>query len=115
MNFGDLITVFQTGTYAVTRRAPGTIGADGLVTPATASVFTITAFVVPGAPAEELQRNPEGMRTIQRRVIYTTTRLQDIGSPDVVSIDGSQWEVEGVADWSTPGGFYQVTLMKRGN
>lgn len=114
MNFAPNIAAFLTGTYTVTRRGPTTVGADGIADAATASTFTITASVQP-LRGRELQRLPEGLRVAERRKLYTSTSLKVIGAPDVVSIDGDDWEVESVENYSQLGNYYKVVVAKVGS
>jgi len=114
VNFASLATSsFNTGAYTVTRRGP-TTSVGGRATLAGSSTFTIQASVQ-ALSGRDLQRLPEGMRVQELRKLYTPTQLQAIGAPDVVSIDGSSWEVQTVEDWSGLGNFFKVIVQRVGD
>jgi hypothetical protein len=114
VNLTGVIASFATGTYVVTRRGPTTVGSDGRADLATSSTFSILASVQPMS-GRELQRLPEGMRVAERRVLFTATTLQVVGAPDVVRVDGEDWEVESVENWGPAiGSFCKATIAKVG-
>lgn len=113
MDFRPNILSFMTGTYVVTRRGPTLVGNDGRADVASSSTFSILAAVQP-MNGRELQRLPEGMRSAERKTVYTATLLQAIGAPDVISIGDAEWEVEVIEDWSQ-GLYYKATVAKVGD
>lgn len=111
MNFSGVLTAFKTGTYTVSRRTPTTVGPDGRADVADPTTLLIQASVEP-TKGRMLQRLPEGERVTEHRVLYTATRLQVIGDPDIVTIDGEDWEVESVSDWAL-GKFFAASLVRK--
>lgn len=95
MSFGSVF--FPTGTYTVTRTVRGTT-TNGRYTPGATSTLSIVADVqhVSGNALRDL---PEGMRSEETRIVYTTTALiaQTLANdPDVIAIDGDNWRVNRV-------------------
>lgn len=114
MDFSGTLARFATGTYTVTRHTPTVAGTDGRAVPGTSSTFDISASVQ-ALNGRDLQILTEGMRVGERRKLYTSTRLQAIGAPDVVRIGADDWQVEGVEDWNDLGAFFKVLVVKVGN
>jgi hypothetical protein len=90
------------GNYQVTRRTAGTF-LKGIAQPTTDTLITIQASVQP-ATGEDLLRLPEGRRSNQTRVVFTTTQLytgdqSDTFASDLISINGDPWEVQHVEEW----------------
>lgn len=107
MDLVGLVESFATGTYEVSRRAAATF-LRGVAVPASPQTFAIRASVQP-AGGKDLLRLPEGRRTNETRVIFTTTQLYtgDQGSAyeaDVVTVDGEGWEIQHCEDWVQAGG-----------
>lgn len=106
---------FQTGSYTVTRRAAPGVVPDGRMHASASSTLTIQASVQP-MNGRELQRLPEGARVAERKNVYTRTLLQVNGAPDVVTIDGRDYEVESIQDYVGFGAdFYKVTVARVGD
>lgn len=114
MNLSGVVTSLASGTYTVKRRGPTTVGSDGRADTAASSTFSVTASVQPMS-GRELQRLPEGLRVAERRNFFTTTALQVTAAPDVVSIDGEDWEVESVQAWGTLGAYFLAVVAKVGS
>jgi hypothetical protein len=97
----DLIESFATGTYTVTRRAAAAFVIGRAGTPGT-STLAIRASVYP-ATGRDLQRLPEGRRSLETRTLHTTTQLlvatEGGNNCDLVTIDGQQWEVQMCETW----------------
>lgn len=113
MNAAALISRFQTGTYTVTRRAAATYVAGRVVAGAT-STFTITASIQ-SASGRDLLRLPEGRRSTDTQVVYTTTELKcgsqaNANESDQVTIDGALWEVQHIEAWPT-GSYYRAIVQ----
>ncbi len=92
MAFGSVF--FPTGTYTVTRTERGEL-VKGRYTAGDTSTLEIVANLqdVTGAQLRDL---PEGVRTEDVRVLFTTTELiakSDTVDPDIVTIDGEDWRV----------------------
>ena len=105
MNVADIIDRFMTGNYTVTRRAAATF-TNGRAQASATTTLTIEASVQ-RPKGRDLMRLPELRRTVETRVVYTTTQLlvggQGEGNEaDLVSIDGQSWEVEHVETWHHP-------------
>jgi spermidine synthase len=92
VGFGSVL--FPTGTYAVTRTARGVL-ALGRYTAGAVTTVQIVADVQ-HVSGDMLRDLPEGVRTEEVRIVYTTTQLyaQDTThDPDVIAIDGDTWRV----------------------
>lgn len=99
--------------YTATRRATGAV-VRGRVQPGAPTTFPVQGALVP-LQGRDLMRMPEGMRTVERRILYTETQLFSGPTPDTLVADGVTWEVEGVEDYSATGGFYRCTLVRVGD
>lgn len=108
------IEAFKTGTYTVSRSASGSYGASGRYTEGSPSSFSIVASVQP-LGGRDLQRLPEGMQTKELLSIYTSTELKTESSghtPDIVTINGEQYQVQEVERWVELGNYYRATVAK---
>ena len=82
-------------------------------------VFTITASVQ-GVDAEILQTLPEGYRTSETHILYTSTQLYtsqlDFRNPDVVEINGHKFQVIKVTKQDNiknyPTNHYEVIVVR---
>ena len=82
-------------------------------------VFTITASVQ-GVDAEILQTLPEGYRTKEAHILYTSAELKtsqlNLRKPDVVEIDGDKFQVIKVTKKDNiknyPTNHYEVIVIK---
>jgi hypothetical protein len=82
-------------------------------------VFTITASVQ-GVDAEILQTLPEGYRTKEAHILYTSSELKtsqlNLRKPDVVEIDGDKFQVIKVTKKDNiknyPTNHYEVIVIK---
>lgn len=105
MNPAAIIARFATGTYTVTRRTSG--GYDqGRALPTTDASFSVVAAVAP-ASGNDLQRLPEGRRTIDSKIVFTPTELLTGAQggtyeADWIAIDGGSWECQHVEKWTPP-------------
>lgn len=111
-DLSDVVDSMATGTYTVTRRAAEFAGGDAV--PTSSETLTIKALVVP-LSGRELQRLPEGLRSRELKAVYTTTDLRrgaDDALPDVVTVDGEDYEVQLVDDWQAPGGFLRAVVAR---
>lgn len=99
-------------TYQVTRRAATTYVAGRATLGATSSVSVrAAAYPVTG---RELERLPEGLRTKELISLITADQLIPLAAsnaPDVVSVDGTDYEVQLVEAW-TIGGFWRAVASK---
>lgn len=89
----------------VTRKARGNT-VRGRVQDGTVSTVTIVAATAP-ATGNDLLRLPEGRRTNETRVIFTSTQLYVGGigfayEADTISIDGGAYEIMHVETWRDP-------------
>lgn len=92
MAFGSVF--FPTGTYTVTRTARGAI-ANGRYTPGATSTLPIVADVQ-DVTGDQLRDLPEGVRSEDARMLFTTTKLiakSEAEDADVIEIDGDTWRV----------------------
>jgi len=110
-SFASTIDRFATGTYQVKRRAPGAT-VDGRDRKGAETVVSIRASVQP-ASGSTLDRLPEGMRQREVREVYSATQLRTQGPgrlPDLIVIDGNDYEVESVDDWSQLAGYWKAIV-----
>lgn len=114
MSVGDVLAEFTTGTYTVRRAAVRTHFVGGTGRPPDRMDVTIQASVLP-MDGRELERLPEGMRgDRQLLVVYTTTELQTQRNgfePDIIEIDGNDYEVQTVKNWSQLGGYWKAIVQ----
>lgn len=105
-------------SYTVTRyKARGTT--DGEVDPLRVdSTFDIKASIQP-ASGNDLQRLPEGMRTSDVVVIFTSTLLRVLGQdaadqlpPDTIVYNGSTYQIETVQDWIKDANYCEALARK---
>lgn len=115
LDAADLIDSFATGPYTVTRRAAATWSNGVAVPDPSPTTFSITASVQP-ASGRDLLRLPEGRRSVETRVLYTSAQLQ-VGAQggaleaDRVTIDGAVWEVQHVELWPAAVGYYRCIVQ----
>lgn len=105
MDIAGLVASFATGTYTVTRTARGNTS-YGVVSAGTQTTFTIRASVSPLGD-EDLVRVPEGRRTMEARLIFSTTQLYlggqgDAYEADIISIQSESWQVTDEDNWLDP-------------
>lgn len=115
MDFAGVLDSLSSGTFTVTRRGAGTVS-GGIVTPGSASTFSIAAVIQPAGP-EHMERMPEGTRIDDTKVIYTRTPLYVSneatgGVADRISIDGKTYEVESVRDYLSSGTYVQAVARR---
>lgn len=106
MDIAGLIASFATGTYTVTRTATSSYASRGRAAPGAVTTFSISAAVCP-ITGNDLKRLPEGFRASEAVTIFTSTQLTVGGQvedfeADVVTIDGSPWQVNHVETWRDP-------------
>jgi hypothetical protein len=100
MALGHVITRFKTAQYQCRRFSTG-VYTDGRYTPAVPTLFTIAASVQP-LSSKQLEMLPEGQRSNQNRMLWTTTELftRDVNNaPDEVLIELEIWTVLRVDRW----------------
>jgi len=106
VDLAGLIKSFSTSrpgqSYSVIRREPGGYQ-RGVAQPTVDQQITVTGSLQPATGAD-LLRLPEGRRSNETRVFFTTVQLQisDEGSPfeaDIVMINGERWECQHVEQW----------------
>lgn len=114
-SLAPLLSHLKTGTYTVTRVAPGTT-AGGIYTPGSASAFSINASVQP-LQAEQLERMPEGTRVDEARAVYTDGDLQTQEetsgrTADLITIEGRSYQVQSVRDFQPSGGLVEALVRR---
>lgn len=108
MDVADLIASFSTpgsaglGQYNVTRTV-ASMFTNGIASPGSTSTFVVTGSVQP-ASGRDLYRLPELRRSLETRVLYTSTLLQvgqegGANEADKVEIEGALWEVQQANTW----------------
>lgn len=87
----------NTETLTVTRKADGSYNATtGIYTAGADTEITITASVQPTS-GKEMERLEINRREKDAKTIYTRTELKN---NDFIEIDGNDYEVDIVEDWS---------------
>jgi hypothetical protein len=112
--FPSIIDTASTGTYTVSRKAAPTYVKGRLQPTAVSTTFTITASVQP-LTGQDMSLLPEGSRADNTKILFTTTRINTVGSaePDVVSIESEDYEVFSVETWIGFGDTYYRTLVRK--
>lgn len=112
-DLSSTLASFYTGTYTVTRPSLRTY-TDGRLDLETFATFTTQAVVQP-APARELERLPEGLRTRETVAVWSPVELasqKDSQGADRLEIGGEDFEVQWVEKWDTLGAFWKVLATK---
>ena len=112
MNLAHVVKRFAV-TLTVTRPSAATTYTDGVRNAPGSSTFSIKGHVQP-VPGRELDRLPEGIRDNDARILWTETELRcgPAVEPDTVEVDGDDWQVETVRDWSGAGNFFRCLIRK---
>ncbi len=107
---------FVSDTLSVTRAGgPGTYDVGGIFLPASTSVISVNALVVPLLGGPQLLRLPEGRRSVDAIEVFTPTLLfvdAPAQAPDVITYHGHDWQVDVVDDWAGAGNFYHALATK---
>ncbi len=110
------VLAFKTGTYDVTRAAPGTYNTGGIVVAdPSPSVVPVDAMIVPLLGGPQLMRLEEGLRSRDAIEVFTAVALQASAPeqcPDVITYNGRQFQVEVVDDWTAAGNFYHALATR---
>jgi len=104
MSLNDVIGVFATGTYTVTRGSAGAY-TDGDFVPGGISTFLIEASIQP-LSGRDLQLLSEAQHGEEVRRVYTKTELRTVTDgvvPDLLDIDGEAWRVIRFERWEAFG------------
>jgi hypothetical protein len=115
-DLSDVVDSMITDSYVVTRQTPS-VYVDGRLQDATDTLLTITASVQP-AQGRDLQRLPEGSRTMEVLSIYTSSELLTQGAsqaPDLIAVNGYAYEVQTVEQWVGAGNYYKALALKVGH
>lgn len=115
----DVIRFFNTGTYVVTRPAPGLYVDGDWVVSGGPTTLLVDASVQDSA-GQDLQDNPEAKTTNDVRTLWTEVELRAPvpGSlapgttEDMISIDGLLFRVTNVTRARLLDRFYKVTVAK---
>lgn len=114
MDLSAPVLDFATGTYTVTRASGVGSYVEGVFVPASTSTTGVVACVQP-VSGRELQRLPEGLRAKELLSVFTVAALLVAAPgvrPDVVAIDGSNWQVERVERYAELGNYYHSIVSK---
>lgn len=103
--------------YTVRRSAAGYYTDKGRWVEGTTSEFTALGVVEP-LRVEEIDRLEDSRHVKGAFRFYTLTQLNKVSpdgavQPDVVTIKGLEYEVEGVWDWEVHGAGYRVIVVRR--
>ncbi len=101
---------------AVTRRSNNGYTNGIAVAPTTAAVVIPYAVIVPTS-GRELQRLPEERRSTETRTVYTSAALlvgaqAGANNADLVTLDGSTWEVQIANDGPSANGFFASIIQR---
>lgn len=117
MDLSGVLDDFSTGGYVVARATTVSAGSDGRASAPSRSTITVRGVVIP-MNGNDLQRLPEGLRTKTVQWFYSTVELKaGTGGfePDIVTIDGRDWQVQSAMPFSTLGNYWQMAVMQVGN
>lgn len=103
------LTTFQTGTYTVTRKAPGT-RVDGIWSDGASTVFAATPMQVTPATGQVLKSLPEGASADDVRSIRCAF---DLKIDDAVTIDAEAFRVYTRRRWTVRGVSYSYANVVR--
>ena len=112
-NLAPTLERFATGTYTVTRRTAAAPVGGRAQAPTTTTVAS--PMVVEPLSGNDLLRLSEGQRAEEKRTVYSPVELRIVGAgreADSISIDGADWEVEDVEDWSASGNYWKATVRR---
>ena len=118
----DTINSLATGTYTVTRRPKGTWSNGVYVLNASPTTFTIKAVVQPAfnlnrvVGGADMRHPDEGQFIWDTQVIYTATPIftrTDLYDPDIISIDGDDWQAFRVETWNLVGQVHYRVILSR--
>lgn len=110
-DMSDVIYMFGS-TYTVTRAGAVEFDtAPGQPTLGASSTLSILAVIEPPS-GTDLRRMPEGLRTEETRIVWTTTELQTLPVPDTLAAEGLTWQVETVEPWDTLGSYFRYVVRK---
>lgn len=116
MGIAGAITRLGGQTATVQRRAASSM-LNGRVVAGTSTTIPLTASIQPSTP-RELLRLPEGLRTKQTITVVALVALRTADEaagtpPDVITYEGSSYEVQSVESWSFRGTTYWRALATR--
>lgn len=118
MSVAAILATLKTGTYTVTRRGAVTYDEDSREPVAgDLTTFTIDASIQP-ATGRTMKNLKEGIRTADVRGCWTATEIRTADEEtkveaDIVTVDGTDYEVFSVERWSAPLAHYRAVLVKR--
>ncbi len=103
------LVTFQTGTYTVSRKAPGT-RVDGLWVDGATTMYDAIGMVVTPPPGHVLKTLPEGTVSEDVRSIRCAF---DLRVQDIVTIDGDAFAVYSRRRWTVRGVSYTWAVAIR--
>lgn len=112
----NVIGHLQTGTYVVTRTAPGSLVLGRAVAGAT-SVLNIVAVVQPYSAGKKMLPLPEGIRAEDTKIVHTATPLRttdNTGAADQIAILSDNyvvWAIQG--PWTLNGSTHYKAYVTR--
>lgn len=111
----DTIESLGAADYSVKRKAGSTYDTNGRAVAGAATTVPIRAHVQP-LTGRELAALPEGLRHKETRYVWTVTELrtakEGTSEPDVIVIDGEDFEIQKVENWQAAGGFYKALAVR---
>lgn len=116
MDLSGVVLNLASGSYTVTRSAPGSTGSDGRWVAGATSPLTIMASVQP-LNGRDLLRLPEGERTTERVKVYSPMQLFVPGAgqdADVITVAGIQYQIETAEQWGANGAYWKMIARKVG-
>lgn len=109
-DLSDVIESLATGDYTVTRFAATTTDGHGRRVAPASSTFEVRGVVYP-VIGRSLDRLPEGLRSHETVALVTETELKSLeltSEPDLVTIQGAQYQVAVLERWKPSGNFYRA-------
>lgn len=115
MGLTGVIDTFKTGTFAVTRTVAATYDTNGRVVAGSTSVVNVDASIRP-LSGRDLRVLPEGHHASNLRILYSKVDIftrTPANDPDVVLVDGENWEVLTVETYGFfDGGHIKATIAR---
>lgn len=111
-DLSDVIAELATGTYTVMRKPARVLNASTgeFAGAGTATTLSVLACVQP-LDGLALQRLPEGRRAKATWSVWTATPLL---SEDIITVNGEDFEVDILNDWTASGNFCKAIALRMG-
>lgn len=117
----SLVRVIKKGAETLPRKRFGIVAYDDHGRPSIPEPIedTIEAWVQP-VSGDDIEKLPQGRRTNEVVKIYSLDEIfsastSDADMPDVIEIDGAEFEVENIYDWDDDGAYWKALAVRKGD